>query len=97
MGIFLPFLLCLCVFGTVYWVEQLLITDCEVIATQQGIGVKQYKYHNEKMSTKDTKAAQRTQRRDFDKAMCLDFFYFGCKALSTSNFVPFVLPLGSLC
>ena len=56
-----------------------------------------YKYHKEKMSTKNPKAAQRTQRHDFDKAICLDFSYFGCKALSTSNFVSFVLPLSSLC
>lgn len=32
-----PVLLCLCVFGTVYWSEQFLLTDCEVIATQQGL------------------------------------------------------------
>jgi hypothetical protein len=34
-----PFLLCLCVFGTVYLVEQWLLTDCEVIATQQGLWI----------------------------------------------------------
>jgi hypothetical protein len=37
---FVPFLFCLCFFGTVYWVEQLLLTDCEVIATQQGLLIK---------------------------------------------------------
>ena len=36
---FVPFLFCLCFFGTVYWVEQLLLTDCEVIATQKGLWI----------------------------------------------------------
>lgn len=34
-----PVLLVLCVFGTVYWSEQLLITDCEVTATDQGLWI----------------------------------------------------------
>ncbi len=37
---FVPVLICLCLFGTGYWVEQLLLTDCEVIATQQGLLIK---------------------------------------------------------
>jgi hypothetical protein len=44
------------------------------------------------MSTKNPKAAQRTQRRDFDKAICLDFI-LDVKLRQRLNFVSFVLPL----
>ncbi|WP_373550916.1 hypothetical protein [Haliscomenobacter sp.] len=36
---FVPVLLCLCLFGANYLVDQLLITECEVIATQQGLWI----------------------------------------------------------
>jgi hypothetical protein len=49
------------------------------------------------MSTKNPKAAQRTQRRDFDKVTCLGFSQFGRKASSKSNIVFFVPPLCPLC
>jgi hypothetical protein len=39
-AVLVPVLLVLCVFGTLYWSEQLLLTDCEVIATQQGLLIK---------------------------------------------------------
>jgi hypothetical protein len=51
-----------------------------------------------KISTKGTMAAQRTQRRDFDKAIHLDFFLIlDVKPCQHLTFVSFVLPLGSLC
>ena len=34
---FVPVLICMCLFGTNFCAEQLLVTDCEVIATQQGL------------------------------------------------------------
>ena len=38
--VFVPVLLCLCILGTGYLVDQLLITECEVTATQQGLLIK---------------------------------------------------------
>ncbi len=36
---FVPVLICTCLFGTNFCAEQLLVTDCEVIATEQGLWV----------------------------------------------------------
>lgn len=37
--VLVPFLLCLCIFGAVYGVNQMLIIDCEVTATDQGLWI----------------------------------------------------------
>jgi hypothetical protein len=36
---FVPVLICMCLFGTNFCAEQLLVTECEVIATQQGLWI----------------------------------------------------------